>query len=67
MDFNETVFLRGLIERPSEAARFSRTFKVEWLSEAKFQPILLEIFAFVRKRNMAPSCPTLHKIFEDKD
>lgn len=67
MEFNEKTFLYALTSRPEDAKRFLTTFRPEWLGDARFQPILAEVYNFLMKHGEPPSLHTLHKVLKDKD
>ena len=68
MDFDEEIFLRALMERPSDAKRFSQSFDPAWLKTVELQPILSTIFAFVEKYTVPPNIQALRNelILQDK-
>jgi len=67
MEFDEKTFLYAMTSRPEDVRRFMNTFRPEWLGDARFQPILAEVYNFTLKHTEPPSLPTLHKVFEDRD
>jgi hypothetical protein len=67
LNFNETVFLKALTERPETVKIMSQVFQPEWLQTAEYQPILQEIYKFTKEYNTPPSVSVLHEVFEAKD
>lgn len=65
--FNESILLKCLTERPEDARLLRRVFKVEWINNIPFRPILKEIFNFIDEHKIPPSISTLHEIFYDSD
>jgi len=67
MDFDEKIFLWSLCARPEDSKRMMNIFRPDWLGDARFQPILSEIYAFTKRYGEPPSIHTLHKVFKEKD
>lgn len=67
MEFNEKIFIWSLCARPEDAKRFMGVFRPEWLGDARFSPILNEVYAFTKRYGEPPSLPTLNKTLKEKD
>ena len=67
MTFDETLFIRALIERPSDAKAFSETFEPAWLHTVEYAPILTKIFEFTKEKDTPPSVATLRELFREED
>jgi KaiC/GvpD/RAD55 family RecA-like ATPase len=67
MNFNEPVFIRAIMERPSDARRYLESFQPTWLKTSKYVPILAKIFEFTEEFSTPPSFTILRDLFITED
>lgn len=65
--FDEFVFLKALTQRPADAKKFSQFFEPQWLQTAALQPILRQVYEFLKDHDTPPSISVLHDIFLKED
>lgn len=67
MPFREKIFIKALTERPETARLMMRVFEPGWLDEAPLQPVLHEIYEFIKKTGIPPSVGTLREVFKKQN
>jgi replicative DNA helicase len=67
MAFDEKVFVKALIERPTDARKYGKSFEPGWLQSVELRPVLAKLFEFTQKNSMPPSMNTLRKLFMEED
>ena len=67
MTFDESIFIRSLIERPADALSFAQSFDPTWLRTVEYQPLLTKLFEFTNEHAGPPSLVTLREFMKDSD
>lgn len=65
--FDESILLKCLTERAEDARILRRVFRVEWLNNVSYRPVLKTIYDFLDEYKIPPTFSTIHQIFRDYD